>query len=750
MINIIKIKSLTRFVGAFIVFVSIVIFGGCQWVKMTVKPDSPKQGDIVEVEITAGESGDLAQVEYKINDKEGITNAVPTIIPFDTCKEQGAYHTSLSTWSNATYNDGEIKTFGPEVYDLTVGKISREDNDLTYDLYVAEDNDEDYYDLFTHMADAFYKEFDSYSISYYRNAEPRFYTDQSINFANRVDMVISIGHGNHHIFRAGRTNADIVDFSTTEFGNFSPCYRTGDLEYLVFASCCVLSLDHVGKYLFSGKWFVTGEPTSVAFGDVDGDGKDELGIAVKSSSIIGSPSYWIFDNLDANFNRLHTGGIGWDATSIAFGDVDGDGKDEVGIAIKSNENQRYLILDDAYHNFEQLHSGGSHWESGNYATSIAFGDVDGDGKDEVGFAAKRAGKKPRYCILDDKDHDFRKLFCSVEVWDSGEYATSIAFGDVDGDGKDEVGIAIKSNENQRYLILDDAYHNFEQLHSGGSHWGSGNYATSIAFGDVDDDGKDEVGIAGKAGINQRYWVLDDADHDFRQLHTGGHGWGSGNYATSIAFGDVDDDGKDEVGIARKAGINQRHWVLDDADHDFRQLHGAGSCWDEDVYATSVAFGDVDGDGKGKLGITSNKDDYYETATGTYSGVWVIGDYPDDPTAFGGAFRYWWFHNENTKLNKRPFTGLHMVLGFRTNFSITKSQGSNFLKEFARNLDDGMTVIGSWLEAAMDELPFDYGKNRATVIYLKMYENDTILSNKDDYILGNENYNQQWVDYLRIE
>ncbi len=144
-------------------------------------------------------------------------------------------------------------------------------------------------------------------------------------------------------------------------------------------------------------------------------------------------------------------------------------------------------------------------------------------------------------------------------WGEGNYATSIAFGDVDGDGRDEVGITRKSGSNDRYWILNDKNAGFGTLHKGGSGWGSSNYATSIAFGDVDGDGRDEVGIARKAGSNSRYWILDG----FGAYGQGGGGrWGSSNYATSIAFGDVNGDGDADLGIARKAGSNMRYKVLE--------------------------------------------------------------------------------------------------------------------------------------------------------------------------------------------
>ena len=344
-------------------------------------------------------------------------------------------------------------------------------------------------------------------------------------------------------------------------------------------------------------WGSSNYTTDIAFGDTNADDREEIGIVRKAS---GNARYWIL-----GLEQLRAGGESWGsgnyATSIAFGDVDNDGLMEVGIARKAGSNARYWVLDDADHGFTTLHSGGESWGSGNYATSIAFGDVDGDGFDEVGIARK-AGGNARYWVLDDADHGFTTLNSGGQSWGSGNYATSIAFGDVDGDNMDEVGITRKAGGNARYWVLDDAEHGFSSLKSGGDGWGSSNYATSIAFGDVDNDGLDEVGIARKADGNARYWVLDDANHNFSALMSGGSGWGSGNYATGIAFGDVDNDGWDEVGIARKAGSNPRYWVLDDAGCGFPAVLAGGATWGSSNYATSIEFGDVDNDSIDEVGV----------------------------------------------------------------------------------------------------------------------------------------------------
>ncbi len=117
---------------------------------------------------------------------------------------------------------------------------------------------------------------------------------------------------------------------------------------------------------------------------------------------------------------------------------------------------------------------------------------------------------------------------------------------------------------------------------------------------------------------------------------------------------------------------------------------------------------------------------------------------------GHSFWHYWFHDGNNKLDERPFTGLHMVLGFRTNHRIVHwfldNDSEDFFDTFAENLDDGWKIIDAWQEAAGDELSFSDGKNRTAVIYLYVYENDRISNNRSDYIYGNNKYYQKYIDY----
>jgi hypothetical protein len=99
----------------------------------------------------------------------------------------------------------------------------------------------------------------------------------------------------------------------------------------------------------------------------------------------------------------------------------------------------------------------------------------------------------------------------------------------------------------------------------------------------------------------------------------------------------------------------------------------------------------------------------------------------------------------------------MVLGFRTGLTIgftdfppfghVDNDAADFVETFAENLDDGMKVINAWQEAAMDELDMSWGVNKSAVLYLDVYKNDTILSNRSDYIYMNPFYGTKSINYF---
>jgi hypothetical protein len=370
-------------------------------------------------------------------------------------------------------------------------------------------------------------------------------------------------------------------------------------------------------------WGSGNHTTGIAFGDVDGDGRDELIVARRAG---GNGRYYVLDDARRDFAPVVTGGSTWGssayATCCATGDVDGDGADEVVIGRKASDNHRFQVvkIDVRAGRETRLFQGGDDWGSGNYTTDVAVG-VDATGTALIGVA-RRAGSNARFFVYAGAADGFRLLFRGGTDWGSGNYATGIAFGDVDGDGRLEVGVARRAGSHGRFYVLKDVagdYTDFRTLHTGGDRWGSSAYATGIAFGDVDGDGRDEVAVSRRSSTNERFFVFDDMGAQFRELFGGGARWGGSNYATAVALGDVDGDGRAELAVTRHAGENARVFLFDDDANGFRPLWEDGRRWGSSYHATCVDLGNARGSGRARhIAVGRNASTNHRFAVADYN------------------------------------------------------------------------------------------------------------------------------------
>lgn len=355
----------------------------------------------------------------------------------------------------------------------------------------------------------------------------------------------------------------------------------------------------------TGAGWAAGEYTvAIAFGDVDGDGRNEMAIARQAAT---GPRILLVDDATTGFALLTTLGGGWGVagrpTAVAFGNVDGDPAAELVVARVSPVNERAQVFDDATAGYAPLMTFGAEWPAAVSAVGAAFGDVDGDGRAELGLISD-ATTGPRVFLYDDAEGGFVPLWSGAETWGAAATGTDIALGDADGDGDAEIAFSRNHDSNARYFVHDGPP-DFGLLHQGGEAWGAGSFATAVAFGNVDDDPAAELGVTRRASLNERAIVLDDAAAGFATLTQFGQTWSANAWATDIAFGDADGDGRDEVALSRMTTINARVLLFDDGQPGagrppFALLSSRGEEWLGEEYATSVALGDVDGDGLAEM------------------------------------------------------------------------------------------------------------------------------------------------------
>jgi hypothetical protein len=111
------------------------------------------------------------------------------------------------------------------------------------------------------------------------------------------------------------------------------------------------------------------------------------------------------------------------------------------------------------------------------------------------------------------------------------------------------------------------------------------------------------------------------------------------------------------------------------------------------------------------------------------------------TRMDSGWRSRWRHYYSTRTQKRPFSGLHMAMGFRTNHYNGSGAGRWAADEFAENLKDGYTVRYSWYEAAEDARWLAWWRdNKPSIFCIRPHWYERIWHhNNRDYKYGQSGY-----------
>lgn len=307
---------------------------------------------------------------------------------------------------------------------------------------------------------------------------------------------------------------------------------------------------------------------------------------------------YVFDNQKGNFATLLTTGDNWGdsraVTAMAWGDIDGDGLEELAVGRNAGDNARVNVYDDQAHGFALLASVGGGWGDSRAASALAFGDLNGDGVDEL-LVGRNAGENERLFIYDFDGNQLRAIQGLFSGWGDSRGASAIATGDIDGDGRDEIVVGRTAGDGSRVVILDDMQEGFRSLGSLGDGWGDSRGTTALAMADVDGNGRVELLVGRNAGDNARGYLLWKETSDpfvpFQTAQELGNGWGDSRGTTALAFEDLNADGVPDIAAGRNAGDNLRVQVIGlDVTLQPVWSMALGTGWGDDRGCTALAAG----------------------------------------------------------------------------------------------------------------------------------------------------------------
>jgi FG-GAP repeat len=322
--------------------------------------------------------------------------------------------------------------------------------------------------------------------------------------------------------------------------------------------------------------------------------------------------------------------------SIAMGDVNGDGKEDVAVGAGSEDVGDNIGQGRAYvfsgadgtllFTLDSPNPQAGAW----FGDAVAAGDVNGDGKDDIVVGAPEEevdGTHDQGRVYIFSGADGSLLFTlNTPNPQAGVFGDPVTVGDVNGDGKGDITVgasyeSIGGNTWQgRSYVFSGADGSLLFTIDSPNPQTEAHFGQSVAMGDANGDGKGDIAIGaykedvgGKTDQGRAY-VFSGANASLLFTLDSPNPQAGAYFGFSAAVGDMSGDGKGDIAIgAHKEDVGDqtdqgRAYVFSGANASLLFTLDSTNPQTGAWFGNTLAAGDVNGDGKGDVAIGAYRED----------------------------------------------------------------------------------------------------------------------------------------------
>lgn len=381
--------------------------------------------------------------------------------------------------------------------------------------------------------------------------------NSSLSVLRNTSISGTVSFANQQIFPIGAGSSAVVasDLDTDGKLDLVSANDTSNSISILKNTSMIGAISFTTKNL-RGNEFPTGtNPFAVVTGDIDGDGKVDLISANRPAntvSVIRNTSL----SMSVSFAPKVDFAVGIGPRSLVIGDIDEDGKIDLAVA-NSNNNTGGASTVSILRNTSSMGSisfdNQLTFTVGDNPSSIAIGDIDGDGKLDLAIAnANILSSNPiqTVSVLRNNSSPGSISFETQLTFNVGSKPGSVAIGDIDGDGK--LDLAVANSDNISNVNVDpDTVSVLRNTSSMGSisfanqvTFPTGIIPQSVKIGDIDGDSKPEL-VVGETNTNNISIFRNTSSTGIISFATK-IDFNTGGGAKAISLGDLNGDSKLDI------------------------------------------------------------------------------------------------------------------------------------------------------------------------------------------------------------
>ena len=302
------------------------------------------------------------------------------------------------------------------------------------------------------------------------------------------------------------------------------------------------TIDFSNSYSFA----VGTEPSSVAIGDLNGDGKQDIVV-----------TNYLSNTLSIFFNRSREGApipsfspradfsTGNGPLSAVIGDLNGDGKPDIVVA-NSNDNTVSVYLNTTPNGASTpSFSARTSFATGAVPCNVALADLNTDGKLDIVTSNSSSGNIS-VLMNTTPNGSSSPTFSAKTDFATGTNPASVTIADLNDDGKPDIVTANYGNNTISVLMNTTPNGSSSPTFSAKTDFATGTNPASVAIADLNGDGKSDIVVA-NFGSNTVSVLLNTTPNSASTPSFSGRiDFTTGAGPTAVAISDLNEDGKPDI------------------------------------------------------------------------------------------------------------------------------------------------------------------------------------------------------------